>query len=272
MDNILTQEEMIRLAYENSVKALYEAERAKSYSEIQKVWAAHSYCYRAQEQRFELEHFWAKEHDDIMYAHGAYAYVGRDLVIEYYACGNELMNEGKLKIMNELYPDEIEFKPENLGIGDLVVTLQTTPYIEIAEDNMTAQGIFYCLSGAAEIDKNGDPVANWSIAKEIVDFVRESDGWKIWHFQQSGEFGANIDKSFFEPKEIKAYNRTVPGVFPDENRIVVPPPGNGYSPKRSAKFSPELPKPYKTWDEDRSLAKPADEELAKKFRAMPRPW
>lgn len=113
---------------EKTELALYNSERALAYHEVQKVWAAHAYCYRAQQQRYELEHFWAKEHDDIMYAHGPYAFIGRDVVTKYYAGDNEIMNSGKLKIMSELYPEEIQNIEDNLGIGDMVIRCQTTPH------------------------------------------------------------------------------------------------------------------------------------------------
>lgn len=269
-------------------KALYEAERAKAYGEIQKVWATHAYCYSAEEQRFELDHFWAKEHDDIMYSHGPYAYVGRDLVYEYYAAGNEKMNAGKLKLMHALYPDQIADIPENLGIGDMVINIQSTPYIEIAKDNKTAKGIFYNVHFQSEIDLEGQPTAakhaGWNLQKDVVDFVKESDGWKIWHFAASPEVGGNLDINVQgrmhaapPPEDVEAgedkkprHGRTIPGTFPKMNRVIEPLPyQDTYSAMRVAQFSPKLPMPYETWDESMSLAKPMeDEEHAEELRKI----
>lgn len=255
MEKKLSQEEKIELA-------LYNSERALAYYEIQKVWAAHAYCYRSQQQRYELEHFWAKEHDDIMYAHGPYAFVGRDVVTKYYAEGNEIMNRGKLKIMSDLYPDEIEDIEENLGIGDLVIRCQTTSYIEIAEDNKTAKGIWKTPGFNTEIDANGENVAMFMVGTDCVDFVKESDGWKIWHYRDSADFGFPVPKDLIERDPFaEGGGRTVDGAFPDPNRLLIPFAESGsFTSKRVAKFSPEFPAPYNTWSEDISWAKPADDQ------------
>lgn len=246
----LTPEEMAK-------QALYNSEKALAYYEIIKVWAAHAYCYRAQRQRYELEHFWAKEHDDIMYAHGTMAFWGRDTVTEYYARGNEIMNEGKLKIMSELYPGEIEDIPENLGIGDLVIRCQTTPYIEIASDLKTAKGIFNTPGFNTENDAEGKPVPMFMVGRDAVDFVRESDGWKIWHYRDSADMGFTFGPEIFDmPGFVKG--RTVEGSFPAPNRVLEPfAELGGFSTKKPANFSPELPAPYETWSEDISYSKEA---------------
>lgn len=246
----LTLEEKVNKALENS-------ERALAYCEIQKVWAAHAYCYRAQAQRYELENFWAKEHDDIMYAHGNAAFVGRETVFEYYAGGNEKMNEGKLKYMSELFPGKVENVPENFGIGDLVLRFQTTPYIEIAADCKTAKGVFYTPGFNSENSRAGEPIPMILVGKECVDFVRESDGWKIWHYRDSGDLMIPLDNEFMS-RPIDMDNRTVSGAFPPYNRILEPMAEQGaFTPFRVAKFSPELPEPYDSWSEDISWAKPA---------------
>ena len=122
MQKKMSLEEMVKLALEKAenaekkaaeaemklAKAETRAQRAEAYMEIKNVWAAHAYCYRAQQQRYEIENFWAKEHDDIMYAHGNMAFVGKETVLNYYAKGNEVMNEGKLKLACELFPDQVE--------------------------------------------------------------------------------------------------------------------------------------------------------------------
>jgi hypothetical protein len=244
----------------NNLTAEQAAQRALDYAEIQNVWSGHAYCYRAQKQRYELDRFWAKEHDDIMYAHESTAYVGRERVYRYYADSNEMMNVEKLKLMHELFPDEVEDKPENLGIGELVIRCLTSPYIEIARDGMTAKGIWTVVGISSEIDRQGKPVPFLQVGKEAVDFVRESDGWKIWHFRTASDF------DYLLPSEVLTTNpfqglasRTVLGTFPESNRKIYSFAQEGYSPKEAATFSPPLPEPYDTWDDSMSYARPADE-------------
>lgn len=248
----LTLEEKVQLALENS-------ERALAYYEIQKVWAAHAYCYRAERQRYELDNFWSKEHDDIAYAHGSHAFVGRELVYKYYAHGNEIMNEGKLKIMNELYPDEIQVNDDNLAIGDMVLRFQATPYIEISKDNKTAKAIWSTPGFNTENDANGEPKPIILVGKECVEFVKESDGWKIWHFRDAGDFAITLPAEILS-KSADMKNRTIEDAFPEFNRTLEPfPEGGPFSTKRPAKFSPELPKPFDTWSDDISWVKPAEQ-------------
>ena len=251
------------------VEAEVRVERAEAYMEIKNVWAAHAYCYRAQQQRYELENFWAREHDDIMYAHGNMAFVGRETVFNYYARGNEIMNAGKLKLACELFSGRIEDTPGNIGVGDLVVRLQATPYIQIARDGKTAKGIWYVLGYNVEMDRKGEADVMLLLGKECVDFIRESDGWKIWHFRDAGDFMGRVNDTFLKtilefrpPVEIEdgePVGRTIGGAFPEPNRKIYNfAEESKYSVLRVAGFAPELPEPYDTWADDMSYAKPAD--------------
>lgn len=246
MYNDLTAEEMSR--------------RALDYTEIQNVWAGHAYCYRAQKQRYELDTFWAREHEDIMYAHGSTAYVGRELVYRYYAVGNELMNQGKVEIMSKLFPDEVKNTEEYQGVGEMVIRCLTSPYIEIARDGKTAKGIWQVIGLSSEIDKQGKPVPFLQIGKECVDFVRESDGWKIWHFRTASDFDYLLPSELLTTDPFKGLaSRTVLGTFPPANREIYSFAQEGYSVTSVADFSPPLPQPYDTWDDSLSYARPADE-------------
>lgn len=271
-------------AKEEAEKARLAAERAKAYGEIISVWAAHAYGYNAQRQREEIENYWAKEpeHDDIMYAHGESAFVGRQYVLDYYAKGNELMNQKKLEMMSEIMPD-VENTNEFYGIGDLVIRLQTTPYIVIADDCKTAKGIFWTLGFNSENTKEGQPKADLMLGKDIVDFVREEDGWKIWHYRDHSDMGFGVPNSALEGKSNMA--RTVSATFPPANRTICPlvpgkkpqaMPAMDHEPtleeaEEAAKLfnkginryiaseNPHLPKPYAQWSDDISIAKPYEE-------------
>ncbi len=241
MYETMSVEEMAR-------RALYNSEKALAYYEIIKVWAAHAYCYRAQQQRYELETYWVKEHDDIMYAHGTAAFWGREMVTKYYAEGNEIMNEGKLKLMHDLFPDQVALTEENLGIGDLVIRYQTTPYITVADDLQTAKGVFNTLGFNTENDAAGDPVGMILTGRDAVDFIKESDGWKIWHYRDAADTGfISVDKDIFNVPMTPGGGRTVDGAFPAPNRTLYPFAEDGaFSVFRPAKFAPELPAPYAT--------------------------
>lgn len=223
-----------------------KVQRSLDYQEIQNVMAAHSYYYEAQRQWEELDIIWSKR-DDIAY--GTH-HMGREAVRAYYAATNEQGRKEKLKIMNKLHPD-IENKKENEGIGDMVIHLLTTPYIVIARDGKTAKGLWYGPSICTEIGLDGEPIPVSIWEKDEADFIKEDGQWKIWHFRQWPEFMAPIDKSMVDGSR----------PFPGRTAFKAPPPPatdekmsgpEPYSAKRVAKFEPELPKPYDTWDDSMS--------------------
>lgn len=229
-----------------------ELERALAYGEIQNVMAAHTYCYEAQKQYYEIENFWS-ERDDISYGPQN---VGREAVINYFCKTNDSARKLKLQKMSELFPDEIKNIQENEGIGDMVIHLATTPYIEVAGDCKTAKGLWYVPSINVEIDPKGEPVPVTIWEKCDVDFIKESGKWKIWHFTQWVQFAAPLDKSivdgswqlnrpFFSPQPLAGQQ---PGPPPNMSQKRDP-RNQTYSTKRVADWRPELPKPYNTWDE-----------------------
>ena len=227
-----------------------ELQRALAYQEIQNVMSAHTYCYEAQKQAYEIENYWSKR-DDISY--GAQN-MGREAVINYFVKTNDAAHKAKLKRMNELFPDEVKNVPQNEGIGDMVIHLATTPYIEIAGDVKTAKGIWYVPSVNVEIDNNGEPVPVTIWEKCEVDFIKEDGHWKIWHFTQWVQFAAPLSKSivdgswqlsrpFFTPQQANQQSGQPPtNAEPARDQRDKP-----YSTKRVAGWAPELPKPYETW-------------------------
>jgi len=235
-----------------------ELQRALAYQEIQNVMAGHTYCYEAQKQAYEIETFWSKR-DDISY--GAQN-MGRKAVINYFVKTNDAAHKAKLKKMSELFPNEVKDTPENEGIGDMVIHLLTTPYIEIAGDCNTAKGLWYVPSINVEIDEKGDPVPVTIWEKCDVDFIKEDGKWKIWHFTQWVQFAAPLDKSlvdgswqlnrpFFTPqpseKQSGQQQKTAEQAKDGRDQT--------YSTKRVAGWRPDLPQPYDTWDNLKSGGK-----------------
>lgn len=227
-----------------------EIQRAIAYHEIQNLISAHTYCYEAQKQYYEIENFWSKR-DDISYNNNG----TREETINYYCVTNMKAREAKLKAMSELYPDEVKNTPGNLGIGDMVIHLVTTPYIVIAGDCKTAKGLWYVPSVNVEIGADGQPVPVTIWEKCAVDFIREEDQWKIWHFNQWVQFAAPLDKSifdasfrlsrpFFDPEQTHQDSEKPPmeqNQYSKEKDEI-------YSNKRVADWRPELPEPYETWE------------------------
>lgn len=229
-----------------------DLQRALAYQEVQNLISAHTYCYEAQKQYYEIENFWSAR-DDISYnSNGT-----REETINYYCKTNERARKAKLEKMSELFPGEVKNIKENEGIGDMVIHLVTTPYIVVAGDCNTARGLWYVPSVNVEIDENGDPVPVTIWEKCDVDFIREEGQWKIWHFRQWVQFASSLDKSlvdgsfrlqrpFFSPQPLEQQE---PMPAPPENNQEERGQDQVYSTKRVADWRPELPLPYETWND-----------------------
>jgi hypothetical protein len=227
---------------------------ARDYAEIKTVYAAHAYCMGAQQQRYELDNYWAQEHEDLVYAIDNDAYAGRDKVYEFYAYATERAARTRLENLHRLFPDEVSLSDENLGMGDLCIRGSNTPYIEVSMDGRTARGIWQVIDLTSYLDEKGDPKPYLVIGRNLVEFVRESSGWRIWHFRILRDFQWKLDKDFILSKT-KLF-RTVgnSGTMVPANVKLRPFEMEGnYSTRRVPKFAPPLPQKTPTWDEERSF-------------------
>lgn len=101
-------------------------------------------------------------------------------------------------VMRRLYPAEFADKKESemWGAGTAMVHTITTPVIELSEDEKTAKGMFYSLGSCTEIDEETGPKAYWVWEKYAVDFVKEADGWKIWHMVIMTDFKTPVGENW----------------------------------------------------------------------------
>lgn len=233
------------------------AQRALDYMEIQNAMAAHTFLYRAQRQEEEMELFWTHQKEDIMYAHGDMAFVGWDTVYEYYVVNNARRRKATLEMMHELHPD-IENIAQNEGIGDLPAHLMTTPYIEIAGDGMTAQGVWYSPTFLSGLTTEGTLRTFVGLARQGADFVKEDGKWKIWHLRDFSDvtFPVTVPGSEKKPDSMDAKAAPPSLERPGYSRLV-----NNmslsyherYGPTAIPELLPNLPMPYESWSDERSL-------------------
>ena len=126
--------------------------KAEAYREIMNLMSAHVHCCLNQDYEEELEKYWSKR-EDIVYANGDLAYVGQQAVRRYYVEASKKRSEQarqQLSAMGKPVPEGDKtpgYKNMNL-IG--------TPYIEIAEDGLTAQGIWMAHSFMGCIGEDGN--------------------------------------------------------------------------------------------------------------------
>lgn len=138
------------------------------------------------------------------------------------------------EIMRGLYPQEFGDQSDSdmWGAGTAMVHTITTPVIELAGDEKTAKAIFYSLGSCTEIQAEKGPVAYWVWEKYAVDFVKEEDGWKIWHMVIMTDFMTPVGCNWA--------------------KVNVAPTGEyytAYTPMTTPQAGVPMPEPYATFEE-----------------------
>ena len=151
--------------------------------EIQKLVAKRVFLSANEERRREINDLWVSEEKNrrtASYGKNWGYYVGMDNIVKYYVVGHHDKLMENLHLCAQADPG-ISDAPENCGFGYMSVRPVTTPLIEIAGDGKTAKGLWYVIGQetSRKPDGSGDPM--WLSEKLGIDFIREADGWKIWH-------------------------------------------------------------------------------------------
>ena len=237
-----------------------DAKYAANYVEVLNTASIHCYGYGSQQMYLELARFWAQRTEDLAGCHADRGHQGHDIQYKYYARGNMGMNWGKVELMHKLFPDKVALHPYNLGIGELVIRFYTSPYIVVAEDCKTAQGVWYSFGISSEVDKQARPVPFMQWGREMSDFVLEGDSWRLLHFRLSADIDYLLDSDIVRNKGLEnGIPRVFGSVRPEYNCKLRPfLMDEIYSPFRVANYSPEPPFPFLTWDNRQSWALPDD--------------
>lgn len=199
--------------------------------EIQNVAASHEYYHNAWRHDLEIEHSWAKKHDDkVAWTNNTDRYVGLPSVKKFYVDGAMKMPTG----------------------GMLAYHMLTTPYIVVSGDGQSAKGIWMSFGNVTS------PMgADWTQEKYAMDFVKEDGQWKILRLRTYVDFYTPNGKSWINPKDnLNAPQNLVmetgkAGVQeePIANFEMAKPDQKanfyeGYHLNRLPALAPDMPKPY----------------------------
>jgi hypothetical protein len=243
----LEQAAAARTALEQRLEqARVRIRKAEDYRQIMNLMSAHVHCCLNQDFAQELAQYWSKR-DDIIYANGDLAYVGQAAVRRYYVEHHlELAKEARQLLQAQGKP-----VPEGEKIpGYKNMNLIGTPYVEIAEDGQTAQGIWMAHSFNGQLDENGDLQTQGVLSRYAADFIREDGQWKIWHRRNYADVVFAEDPAvMMGPPPTKDGKPPKPMVVNPKpttiTRIQVP--TEQYQPTAIPTGSPALPQPYETW-------------------------
>jgi hypothetical protein len=243
-----------------------DALRADDYRQIVNAMAGHSYGYYGQIQDYELANFWSQQRDDIAYAHGELCYFGRDGVKNYYSGTTKRLHKAQRAVVEKVYGKTV---PEGFVPGYRIMNMLTTPYVEIAADRKTAQGIWMSISIKSRVDADGNACPEVTAGRYSGDFVNEDGKWKIWHRVDYTDFDMDIAFKFpkeggpdMSPEEFAKFLEAFP-VFPPTPEIQASMNvktndiggAEMYSPTAVSRSVPKIPTPYDSWSEDRSYVK-----------------
>ena len=122
----------------------------------------------------ELETMWVSRPD--LQATASYGtnwgyYVGLDSIRKYYVDAHS----------RALQAQKEHNGARELNFGNLYAHPVSTGLVELAEDGETAKGLWYSIGHEAKASGDGTAEVRWMLGKIAVDFIREEDGWKIWH-------------------------------------------------------------------------------------------
>lgn len=193
--------------------------RAKDVRAIENLMSAQFYLSYANRRKELLDNFWSKR-EDIAYGMEDRACIGREAVYRYYveAYGQAQMTR---------------------GAGDMTMDLATSPYIEIAQDGQSAQGIVITMS------YRGDAGATEHIRSRFgFDLLREDGQWKIWHLRQLADI--SLPCTMADPQAVRAQDDK--SAYPESNGPVTEIDRNYLA--AMPKLPHNLPQPYGTWQDD----------------------
>lgn len=233
--------------------------RDDDYRQICNCMAGHSFCYNAHEQTYEIEHFWTHERADAFYNGNT----GPEGVAYYYINNTKALRKKQRELINRVYGLNLT---ESDKVGYRVVNMLGSPFIEIAKDGLTAQGVWMTFNVLCHVNEDGKPQPSVSVGKLCAEFCKENGAWRLWRFRECpGGFGLDVKltNDGMDPEAEEAAHLRMqfgtPHFTPEEEKILhkreldCDMENFQYKPWAPAVNDPPLPEPYETWTESISF-------------------
>lgn len=133
----------------------------------------------------------------------------------------------------------------SLGQGCCCMFPTTTPVIRVAGDGKTARGVWYVIGQRTAMKQDGIHAdARWISGRLFGEFVKEKDGWRLWHLLDLNDMNYEAASDFGEtptyiprgtdPMEIEFGKPTIPMLVHDTTY-------------NWADNYPGMPEPYETY-------------------------
>lgn len=214
--------------------------------QIKNVMGRHAYYHAYDMHAEELDRIWVKKPENMATASFGQNWgyqVGMDLIRENYAVKNELSRKKTLEAMHRADPD-IEIRTENHALGCMLMHNLTAPYVEVAGDGKTAQGMWYAPGQVTFTDENGTN-AMLMYEKYGVDFIKEDGEWKIWHLFIGTDFAIKPgDMMSEQPVDMPKFDLNDED---EETNLKLTYEFEAYTSRYNWTQYPIIPRPYETF-------------------------
>lgn len=196
------------------------------------------------------ERYWSQREDVCLGVNDGW-YVGAEAVRGYYRSLHEQVQFQSDHIA-KLFPEHLGDKTpeEYFGTGMLDYKPVDTCVVEVAGDNRTAKGL-WCIRGSHARMTESGPVAYWEWGWFAVDFIREEDGWKIWHMQYLDDI-LKVQSSKWYGEEV-SYPKRPEFAGIEEVKVAAPNKAavlhQAYTPTRPGIMAPRVPEAYHTFED-----------------------
>lgn len=223
--------------------------QANDYRDIYNTISAQMYYLQVQQHRELVEHCWS-DRDDVSFGPAK----GQEAVLDFLIRQSDARKRENLELAHKYHG--VEMTEDNLGVGDLESRLAANPYIVIAADRKTAQGVWFSPAVKAEIGEDGELHGVYMQERISVDFIRENDQWRIWHYNVYPDFTTALPDETFDDSRYEGRTFDEEGA-PNEDHTNKMPEGSKVDGNRPMPYcaesipvwKPPLPEEYSTWTE-----------------------
>ncbi len=226
--------------------------------QIQDLMSRHEWYYSAGEHQRELDELFAHHQADVSFGTSGGFWIGLPSIKRSYVDWFKTQASEDLAGLSHRHP-EIKDIPSNLLAGTMMMHTLTTPLIVVADDGKTAKGLWYTIGEVTQTPL-GQPTAGYMWEKYAIDFIKDGNSWKIWHFNVFTDIAAPPDGDWTKPTPSKIV--VEPGeVLPWEDPAapkfdVAEDRYQSYSVTKVRGEDVKIPVPYRTFGETFSYGPP----------------
>lgn len=162
---------------EETIKRVWDIEMVKD------LMGRRAFYLANEERARELDELWVtepKNRNTASLGRNWGFYVGMENIRVYYVDRHKEILKTRLEEYKLVAPSA-GLCDDNLGLGYMTAHPATTPWVYLAQDGKTARGVFFSLAQDTVGHPDGTCEAININELQAVDFIREKDGWKIWH-------------------------------------------------------------------------------------------